>query len=86
MVPFPCMSNGKDKEFEYTFLKIYRYLKSLQYLYFIPSMRKIYVILVELCMKWTLLSGLKGSNYYKNVEKVHNFRIKSVTGKTSIPT
>ena len=27
-------------------------------------MRKIYVILVDHCMKWTLLFGLKGGNYY----------------------
>jgi hypothetical protein len=27
------------------------------------TMRKIYNILVEHCMKWTLLSSLKGSNY-----------------------
>jgi hypothetical protein len=32
-------------------------------------MSKIYVILVEYCMKLTLLSASKGSNYYKHVEK-----------------
>ena len=47
-------------------------------------MRKIYVILIELCMKLILLSGLKGSNYYKNMEKAYYFRIKSGTGKSSI--
>ena len=44
-------------------------------------MRKIYVILVEYCMKLTLLSTLKGNNYYKHVEKAYNFRIKSRIGK-----
>ena len=44
-------------------------------------MRKIYVILVEYCMKLTLLSALKGDNYYKHVEKAYNFRIKSGIGK-----
>jgi hypothetical protein len=38
---------------------------------------------VEHCMKYTLLSGLKGSNY-KSMEKVYNFRIKSGTDKLSI--
>jgi hypothetical protein len=47
-------------------------------------MRKLYGIFVEHCKKWTLVSGLKGSNYYKNVERAHNFRIKSETGKWSI--
>jgi hypothetical protein len=32
------------------------------------------VILIEHCMKWTLFSGLKGSKYYKNIEKALNFR------------
>jgi len=32
-------------------------------------MRKIYVVVVELCMIVILLSTLKGSNSYKNVEK-----------------
>ena len=32
-------------------------------------MSKIYVILVEYCMKLTLLFVSKGSNYYKHVEK-----------------
>ena len=32
-------------------------------------MRKIYVNLVEHCMKQKLLSGLKGNKYDKNVEK-----------------
>ena len=46
-------------------------------------MRKIDFILVELCMKLTLLSGLKGSTYmyYKYVEKAYNFRIMSETSK-----
>ena len=47
-------------------------------------MSKIYVILVEYCMKLTLLSVSKGSNYYKHVEKTYNFRIKSETGKSAI--
>ena len=47
-------------------------------------MSKIYVILVEYCMKLTLLSTSKGSNYYKHVEKTYNFRIKSETGKSAI--
>ena len=47
-------------------------------------MSKIYVILVEYCMKLTLLSASKGSNYYKHVEKTYNFRIKSETGKSAI--
>ena len=47
-------------------------------------MSKIYVILVEYCMKLTLLSASKGSNYYKHVEKPQNFRIKSETGKSAI--
>ena len=47
-------------------------------------MSKIYVILVEYCMKLTLLSASKGSNYYKHVEKKYNFRIKSETGKSAI--
>ena len=47
-------------------------------------MSKIYVILVEYCMKLTFLSASKGSNYYKHVEKTYNFRIKSETGKSAI--
>jgi len=47
-------------------------------------MRKIYVILVEYCMKLTLLSAWKGDNYYKNVEKAYNFRMKSGIGKCYI--
>ena len=47
-------------------------------------MRKIYVILVEYRMKLTLLFSLKGSNYYKHVEKAYNFRIKSGIGKWNI--
>ena len=35
-------------------------------------------------MKLTLLSTSKGSNYYKHVEKMYNFRIKSETGKSTI--
>jgi hypothetical protein len=37
-------------------------------------------------MKWTRsrLPVLKGSKYYKNVEKAYNFRIKSETGKWSV--
>ena len=44
-------------------------------------MRKLYVILVEHCMKWIRLFGLKGSNYYKNVENAYNFIIKSKTDR-----
>jgi len=29
-------------------------------------------------------TGLKGSNYYKDVEEAYNFRIKSETGKWKI--
>jgi hypothetical protein len=47
-------------------------------------MRKIYDILIEHCMKWTLLSALKGSNYYTQVEMAYNFRMKLETGKSSI--
>ena len=47
-------------------------------------MSNIYVILVEYCMKLTLLSASKGSNYYKHVERTYNFRIKSETGKSAI--
>ena len=47
-------------------------------------MSKIYVILVEYCMKLTHLSASKGGNYYKHVEKTYNFRIKSETGKSAI--
>ena len=47
-------------------------------------MSKIYVILVEYCMKLTLLSASKRSNYYKHVEKTYNFRIKLETGKLAI--
>ena len=47
--------------------------KLLQHLKFICEK---YVILVEHCKNLTLLSNLKGSNYYKNV----NFRVKSVIG------
>ena len=45
-----------------------------------------YVILVQHCRKWTRsrLPVLKGSKYYKNVEKAYNFRIKSETGKWSV--
>jgi hypothetical protein len=32
----------------------------------------------------TSLSTLKGSNYYKHVEKAYNFRIKSEPGKWSM--
>jgi hypothetical protein len=56
----------------------------LQHLNFIQSMNKTYVILVEYCMKLTLLSASKGSNYYKYVEKTYNFRIKSETGKSNL--
>ena len=85
----------KGQRFEYNFLKLYRYLniitdvyfianknnqKSLQHLNLIQSMRKIYFILVEHCMKLTLLSGLIENNYYKNVERAYNFRIQSKTG------
>ena len=95
MVSVLCKSNKKDKEFEYKFLKLYRYLniitdvyfianknnqKSLQHLNLIQSMRKIYFILVEHCMKLRLLSGLIENNYYKNVERAYNFRIQSKTG------
>ena len=44
-------------------------------------MRKIYVILVEYCMKLTLLTTLKGDNYYKHVERAYNFRVKLGIGK-----
>jgi hypothetical protein len=44
-------------------------------------MRKIYVILVEYCMKLTILSTL---NYYKHVERAYNFRINSGIGKWSL--
>ena len=47
-------------------------------------MSKIYVILVEYCMKLTFVSASKGSNYYKHVEKTYNFRIKSESGKSAI--
>jgi hypothetical protein len=49
-------------------------------------MSKIYVILVEYCMKLTLVSASKGRNYYKNVEKTYNFIIKSETGKSAKTT
>ena len=49
-------------------------------------MSKIYVILVEYCMKLTLLSASKGSNYYKHVEKTYNFGINSETGKSAKTT
>ena len=49
-------------------------------------MSKIYVILVEYCMQLTLVSASKGRNYYKNVEKTHNFIIKSETGKSAKTT
>ena len=48
-------------------------------------MSKIYVILVEYCMKLTLLSALKVKNYYKHVVKSYNFSIKSGIGKWYIP-
>ena len=32
-------------------------------------MRKIYDIFVELCIKYTRMSAIKGSNYYKNTKK-----------------
>ena len=47
-------------------------------------MSKTYVILVEYCMKLTLLSASKGTNYYKHVEKTYNLRIKSETGKSNL--
>ena len=37
-------------------------------------------------MQLTYLSGLKGSNYYINVEKAYNIRIELETGKWSIVT
>jgi len=40
-------------------------------------MRRKYVIIVELCMTWTLLPALNGGNSYKNGEKTYNFSIKS---------
>jgi hypothetical protein len=95
MVSVLYKSNKKDKEFEYNFLKLYRYLniitdvyfianknnqKSLQHLNLIQSTRKIYFILVEHCMKLTLLSGLDENNYYKIVKRAYNFRIQSKTG------
>ena len=57
--------------------------KLLQHLNFMQSM-KTYVILVVHGMKWRLLALLKGSNYYKDVGKVYNFRIQSEIGKLSI--
>ena len=48
------------------------------------SRSKIYVILVEYCMKLTFVSASKGSNYYKHVEKTYYFRIKSESGKSAI--
>lgn len=50
----------------------------------IQSMRKIYVILVEHYMKWTLLSGLNVSNHYKIIEKACDFRNNLEIGKWSI--
>ena len=38
-----------------------------------------YVTLVEHCMKWTLLTGLKGSNYNKKPGKAYKFRLKLKT-------
>jgi len=32
-------------------------------------MENIYVLYVELCMKWRHLSALKGNNSYENVQK-----------------
>jgi hypothetical protein len=50
------------------------------------SRRKIYVILVEHCMDLILLSSLRGSSYYKNVENVYNFKCKPGTAESSIQT
>jgi hypothetical protein len=85
MVPVPCKSYGKDKEFDYNFLVICTYLNfvkkklednltakinhNLLHLNFVQSIGKLYVIFFELCMKRTLLLTLKGSNSYKNVIK-----------------
>ena len=40
--------------------------------FYIRRMRKRYVILVDHCMKWTLLSCWKGNISYKNMVKVYN--------------
>jgi hypothetical protein len=48
------------------------------------SRRKIDVILVEHCMDLILLSSLRGSSYYKNVENAYNFRSISGTGESFI--
>ena len=45
-------------------------------------MRSILVILK--CMKWTPLSGLKGSDFYKKKTRTNNFRIESKNGKSFI--
>jgi hypothetical protein len=45
-----------------------------------------FVILVEYCMKLTLLSASKGSNYYRHVETAYNFIIKSETAKSANTT
>ena len=52
--------------------------------FYTEYIRKIYVIVVEFCKEWTLLSTLKGSNYYKHVENAYNFRVKPGIGKWSI--
>ena len=92
MVPAPFKSNGKDKQIEHNFLKIYRYVKPnssdncfsgnvsiheriiSQHINisqvattfkFYFNLTKRFVIFVEHCMKWTLLSFLTGNNYYK---------------------
>jgi hypothetical protein len=66
-----------------TFWKIKRWfyskLKKSQVAIGLTSMRKIHVILVELCMK---LSALRST--YSTWEKKHNFRIKSEMYKWSI--
>lgn len=43
-------------------------------------MRKTYVIFVKLCMRWTHLATLKGSNSSKNVKKIYNFNLKYANG------
>jgi hypothetical protein len=68
---------------EVTFIASRKIHKLLQHLNLMQSM-KIYVILVVHGMKWRLLPLLKGSNYYKDVGKVYNFRIQSEIGKWSV--
>ena len=74
MVPVPCKSNGKYKEFQNNFLKIYRYLNLLknQRLILYRAWEKYLLLIFSLNFEWNghLKSTLKGCIYYNSIKNV----------------